>query len=136
MPASSGSAGPWCCLLASPADTLPALPNLHSPPPPLHLPLPCLPSEQVWYGIPSSATAALETAMRDALPHLFAANPRLLYQLVTTLSPTELKVRGVAAPALHGGLCSDVSVLPLSGAPASKWRARGPLPASPAWTPP
>lgn len=31
--------------------------------------------------------------MRDALPHLFVANPRLLYQLVTTLSPVELKAR-------------------------------------------
>jgi histone demethylase JARID1 len=55
----------------------------------------------VWYGIPSSATAALEAAMRDALPHLFAANPRLLYQLVTTLSPAELKVIAVAGIALY-----------------------------------
>lgn len=47
---------------------------------------------QVWYGVPASATAALEDAMRDALPHLFEANPRLLYQLVTMLSPMELQV--------------------------------------------
>ena len=48
---------------------------------------------QVWYGVPASATAALEEAMRDALPHLFESNPRLLYQLVTMLSPTELQVK-------------------------------------------
>lgn len=30
--------------------------------------------------------------MRDALPHLFEANPRLLYQLVTMVSPMELQV--------------------------------------------
>lgn len=47
---------------------------------------------QVWYGVPASATAALEEAMRDALPHLFEANPRLLYQLVTMVSPLELQV--------------------------------------------
>lgn len=48
---------------------------------------------QVWYGVPASATAALEEAVRDALPHLCAGNPRLMYQLVTALSPMELKVR-------------------------------------------
>lgn len=50
---------------------------------------------KVWYGVPASATGALEEAVRDALPHLFASNPRLMYQLVTALSPTELKRRGV-----------------------------------------
>lgn len=33
--------------------------------------------------------------MQDALPHLFEATPNLLHQLVTTVSPTELKKRGV-----------------------------------------
>ena len=33
--------------------------------------------------------------MRDALPHLFEAAPSLMYQLVTMLSPTQLKARGV-----------------------------------------
>ncbi len=33
--------------------------------------------------------------MRDALPHLFEATPNLLHQLVTTMSPSELKKRGV-----------------------------------------
>ncbi|KAL4433266.1 hypothetical protein ABPG77_003314 [Micractinium sp. CCAP 211/92] len=52
-------------------------------------------SPKVWYGVPASATAALEEAVRDALPHLCAGNPRLMYQLVTALSPMELKKRGV-----------------------------------------
>ncbi|PSC70309.1 lysine-specific demethylase JMJ16 [Micractinium conductrix] len=50
---------------------------------------------KVWYGVPASATGALEEAVRDALPHLVAANPRLLYQLVTALAPAELHKRGV-----------------------------------------
>ncbi len=33
--------------------------------------------------------------MHDALPHLFDASPGLMYQLVTMLSPMELKARGV-----------------------------------------
>ena len=33
--------------------------------------------------------------MHDALPHLFAGTPRLLYQLVTALSPAQLRRRGV-----------------------------------------
>ena len=33
--------------------------------------------------------------MKDAVPHLFAAAPHLLYQLVTMVSPTELRKRGV-----------------------------------------
>ena len=31
--------------------------------------------------------------MRDALPHLFEHSPDLLYQLVTLVSPAQLKVR-------------------------------------------
>jgi hypothetical protein len=50
---------------------------------------------KVWYGVPAHATQSLEEAMKDAVPHLFAANPNLLYQLVTLVSPTELKKRGV-----------------------------------------
>lgn len=48
---------------------------------------------QVWYGVPPHGTKALEEAMRDAVPHLFEATPNLLHQLVTTVSPNELKVR-------------------------------------------
>jgi len=50
---------------------------------------------KVWYGVPAHATQLLEEAMKDAVPHLFAANPNLLYQLVTLVSPTELRKRGV-----------------------------------------
>lgn len=47
---------------------------------------------QVWYGVPAHASEALETAMHDALPHLFEHTPDLLYQLVTLVSPTQLRV--------------------------------------------
>ena len=47
---------------------------------------------QVWYGVPADASEALEGAMRDALPHLFEHSPDLLYQLVTLVSPAQLKV--------------------------------------------
>ena len=52
-------------------------------------------SPKVWYGVPSIATKAFEDAMKDALPHLFEASPSLLYQLITHLSPNELRKRGV-----------------------------------------
>jgi len=48
---------------------------------------------QVWYGVPADASETLEVAMRDALPHLFEHSPDLLYQLVTLVSPAQLKVR-------------------------------------------
>ena len=47
---------------------------------------------QVWYGVPADASETLELAMRDALPHLFEHSPDLLYQLVTLVSPAQLKV--------------------------------------------
>ena len=49
-------------------------------------------SVQVWYGVPADASETLEMAMRDALPHLFEHSPDLLYQLVTLVSPAQLKV--------------------------------------------
>ncbi|KAK2078486.1 hypothetical protein QBZ16_003326 [Prototheca wickerhamii] len=52
-------------------------------------------AEKVWYCVPPTATRALEDAMRDALPDLYAANPALVYGLVTMLSPAELQRRGV-----------------------------------------
>ncbi len=68
---------------------------------------------QVWYTVPARATAALEEAVRDALPHLVEANPRLLYQLVTALSPRELKVgawvASVSVP-LGDGCCTALCV--------------------------
>ena len=42
--------------------------------------------------MPAHASEALEAAMRDALPHLFEHTPDLLYQLVTLVSPRELRV--------------------------------------------
>lgn len=51
--------------------------------------------KQVWYGVPAHASDTLDEAMRDALPQLFEVAPDLLYQLVTMLSPTQLKERGV-----------------------------------------
>eukprot|EP00884_Botryococcus_braunii_P001080 jgi/Botrbrau1/10973/Bobra.0383s0027.1 len=52
-------------------------------------------SPKVWYGVPANASEALEEAMIDALPHLFETAPDLLYQLVTLVSPVQLKARGV-----------------------------------------
>ncbi|KAK9864104.1 hypothetical protein WJX84_004798 [Apatococcus fuscideae] len=50
---------------------------------------------KIWYGVPAHASDALEEACKDAMPHLFAAAPDLLYQLVTMLSPRQLQARGV-----------------------------------------
>lgn len=50
---------------------------------------------QIWYGVPSNASEALEKAMKDAFPQHFKTAPDLLYQLVTMLSPSQLKARGV-----------------------------------------
>jgi histone demethylase JARID1 len=50
---------------------------------------------QVWYGVPAEAAAALDAAMRDALPHLFARDKLLLHKLITMLSPSQLVARGV-----------------------------------------
>lgn len=52
-------------------------------------------SPKVWYGVPHYATEAFECAMQNALPHLFDATPSLLNQLVTMVSPKELRRRGV-----------------------------------------
>jgi hypothetical protein len=53
---------------------------------------PCL---QIWYGVPAAAAAALDAAMRDALPHLFDKDHLLLHKLITMLSPAQLAARGV-----------------------------------------
>ncbi|EOA34589.1 hypothetical protein CARUB_v10022146mg [Capsella rubella] len=44
-----------------------------------------------WYGVPGSAASAFEKVMRKTLPDLFDAQPDLLFQLVTMLSPTVLQ---------------------------------------------
>lgn len=56
---------------------------------------------QVWYGVPADASETLEVAMRDALPHLFEHSPDLLYQLVTLVSPAQLKVALLGNPSLQ-----------------------------------
>lgn len=61
---------------------------------------------QVWYGVPAHASEALEIAMRDALPHLFEHSPDLLYQLVTLVSPTELRVRSLSNSPMTYHCCS------------------------------
>ena len=50
--------------------------------------------------MPADASETLEIAMRDALPHLFEHSPDLLYQLVTLVSPAQLK----ASPSLFTSL--------------------------------
>jgi len=50
---------------------------------------------KVWYGVPAHASESLEEAIRDAVPHLVDPTPNLLYQLVTMVSPRQLKARGV-----------------------------------------
>jgi hypothetical protein len=62
----------------------------------------------VWYGVPAAAAAALDAAMRDALPHLFDKDHLLLHKLITMLS-TLLRLTGcllaAAASCATGGCC-------------------------------
>lgn len=50
---------------------------------------------KTWYGIPAEDTEKFEKAMKDAVPELFETNPDLLFQLVTLLTPDQLKNAGV-----------------------------------------
>lgn len=50
---------------------------------------------KVWYGVPSAHRARFETLMRAQHAPLFAQQPNLLYQLVTTLSPRMLQQHGI-----------------------------------------
>lgn len=50
---------------------------------------------KTWYGIPAEDTEKFEKAMKDAVPELFETNPDLLFQLVTLLTPDQLKKAGV-----------------------------------------
>ena len=52
-------------------------------------------STKTWYGIPGEDAERFEQAMRDAVPELFEKQPDLLFQLVTLLSPEQLKKAGV-----------------------------------------
>ena len=50
---------------------------------------------KTWYGVPGSAADAFEECFKQAMPDLFAAQPDLLLQLVTMLSPSLLVNDGV-----------------------------------------
>ncbi|KAI0868306.1 PLU-1-domain-containing protein [Hypoxylon argillaceum] len=55
---------------------------------------------KTWYGIPAEDTDKFENAMREAVPELFETQPDLLFQLVTLLTPEQLKKAGVRVYAL------------------------------------
>lgn len=55
---------------------------------------------KTWYGIPGEDAEKFEQAMRDAVPELFETQPDLLFQLVTLLTPEQLKKVGVRVYAL------------------------------------
>lgn len=55
---------------------------------------------KTWYGIPAEDTEKFENAMREAVPELFETQPDLLFQLVTLLTPEQLKKAGVRVCAL------------------------------------
>ncbi|KAI1206852.1 PLU-1-like protein [Annulohypoxylon truncatum] len=57
-------------------------------------------STKTWYGIPAADTDKFENAMREAVPELFETQPDLLFQLVTLLTPEQLKKAGVRVYAL------------------------------------
>ncbi|KAJ3523722.1 hypothetical protein NM208_g12340 [Fusarium decemcellulare] len=55
---------------------------------------------KTWYGIPGEDAEKFEAAMREAVPELFETQPDLLFQLVTLLTPEQLKKAGVRVYAL------------------------------------
>ncbi|TVY52644.1 Lid2 complex component lid2, partial [Lachnellula cervina] len=57
-------------------------------------------STKTWYGIPGEDAEKFENAMREAIPELFETQPDLLFQLVTLLTPEQLKKAGVRVYAL------------------------------------
>jgi histone demethylase JARID1 len=57
-------------------------------------------STKTWYGIPGEDAERFEDAMREAVPELFETQPDLLFQLVTLLTPEQLKKAGVRVYAL------------------------------------
>jgi len=54
---------------------------------------------KTWYGVPGEDDEKLEAAMQAAAPELFEAQPDLMYQLVTLMSPERLKEAGVRVSA-------------------------------------
>jgi histone demethylase JARID1 len=57
-------------------------------------------STKTWYGIPGEDAEKFEAAMREAVPELFETQPDLLFQLVTLLTPEQLKKADVRVYAL------------------------------------
>ncbi|CAD6500383.1 BgTH12-07560 [Blumeria graminis f. sp. triticale] len=57
-------------------------------------------STKTWYAIPGADATNFENAMREAVPELFETQPDLLFQLVTLLTPEQLKKAGVNVYAL------------------------------------
>ncbi|RKF58521.1 Lysine-specific demethylase lid [Erysiphe neolycopersici] len=57
-------------------------------------------STKTWYAIPGGDAESFEQAMRQAVPELFETQPDLLFQLVTLLTPEQLKKAGVSVYAL------------------------------------
>ena len=55
---------------------------------------------KTWYGIPAADTEKFENAMKEAVPELFETQPDLLFQLVTLLTPEQLKKAGVCVYAV------------------------------------
>ncbi|PNY29801.1 Lid2 complex component lid2 [Tolypocladium capitatum] len=55
---------------------------------------------KTWYGIPGEDAGKFEAAMKEAVPELFETQPDLLFQLVTLLTPEQLKKAGVRVYAL------------------------------------
>lgn len=52
---------------------------------------------KVWYGVPPGEGALMfEASLRTAVPELFRAQPGLQYELVTMVSPVELRARGTS----------------------------------------
>ncbi|KAL2610474.1 hypothetical protein R1flu_029047 [Riccia fluitans] len=50
---------------------------------------------KAWYSVPGHAAEAFEKVMQKAFPDLFAAQPDLLFQLVTMLNPSVLRDNGI-----------------------------------------
>lgn len=55
---------------------------------------------KTWYGIPGGDAEKFEAAMKEAVPELFETQPDLLFQLVTLLTPEQLKKAGVRVYAI------------------------------------
>lgn len=52
---------------------------------------------KIWYGAPPGPGAlAFEAAMRTSVPELFQTQPHLQFELVTMVSPVELRMRGAS----------------------------------------